>query len=120
MAEKINREVAFMKIVITSDVYAKLDNFKKGWKDEKPVDVLIRVETGNGQAHEQEFSMSEFLEALGFEDADAEIKPCATCGGSGEVSSMENVYPGEPHQANVGTSNCPDCTPEPSNDGGDE
>lgn len=34
---------------------------------------------------------------------------CRTCGGSGEVRSMEQVYPGEPHMADVGTEPCPDC-----------
>lgn len=34
---------------------------------------------------------------------------CETCGGTGEVGTMEQVYPGEPHMANVGTENCPDC-----------
>lgn len=119
MAEKPQREVAFIKMVITKDVYAKLDTFKQGWQDQKPVDVLVRVEVGNGKAHELEFTLSEFLDALGLADADAEIKPCETCGGSSEVSSMESVYPGEPHQADVGTSKCPDCAPEPDNDDGE-
>jgi len=34
---------------------------------------------------------------------------CETCGGTGEVSAMEAVYPGEPHMADVGTQPCPDC-----------
>lgn len=36
---------------------------------------------------------------------------CATCGGTGEVSRMEAVYPGEPHMADVGIGPCPDCRP---------
>lgn len=34
---------------------------------------------------------------------------CETCGGTGEVSAMEAVYPGEPHMADVGSRRCPDC-----------
>lgn len=41
-------------------------------------------------------------------------EPCETCGGEGEVSTMEQVYPGEPHMAPIGTAPCPDCNlPEP-------
>ena len=38
-----------------------------------------------------------------------EEEVCATCGGTGEVSAMERVYPGEPHMADVGSRPCPDC-----------
>lgn len=31
---------------------------------------------------------------------------CPICGGSGEVSIMEAVYPGEPHMAYIGTRQC--------------
>lgn len=34
---------------------------------------------------------------------------CHTCDDTGEVTTMEAVYPGEPHQAPVGTGTCPDC-----------
>lgn len=34
---------------------------------------------------------------------------CRTCGGTGEVSKMEQVYAGEPHMADIGTESCPDC-----------
>ncbi len=34
---------------------------------------------------------------------------CQTCGGSGEVRTMERVYAGEPHMADIGTEKCPDC-----------
>lgn len=34
---------------------------------------------------------------------------CQRCGGTGEVSKMEQVYPGEPHMADIGTETCPDC-----------
>lgn len=40
---------------------------------------------------------------------------CETCGNTGEVRTMEAVYPGEPHMADVGTGPCPDCRP-----GGDD
>jgi hypothetical protein len=43
-----------------------------------------------------------------------------TCGGTGEVTTMETVYPGEPHQAPIGTAPCPDCSPEPDYDDQDE
>lgn len=44
------------------------------------------------------------------QEEDEEV--CETCGGTGEVSSMEAVYPGEPHMADVGTQPCPDCSPQ--------
>lgn len=31
---------------------------------------------------------------------------CALCLGTGEVSTMEPVYPGEPHMADIGTRTC--------------
>ena len=31
---------------------------------------------------------------------------CAHCLGTGEVSSMEQVYPNEPHRADIGTQKC--------------
>lgn len=34
---------------------------------------------------------------------------CETCGGTGEVSVMGYVYPGEPHMADIDTKPCPDC-----------
>lgn len=33
-------------------------------------------------------------------------KLCTYCNGTGEVDSMEQVYPGEPHQAPIGTRKC--------------
>ncbi len=38
---------------------------------------------------------------------------CETCLGEGEVTTMEQVWAGEPHMAPIGTAKCPDCTPEP-------
>ena len=34
---------------------------------------------------------------------------CQTCRGTGEVATMERVYPNEPHMADVGSGPCPDC-----------
>lgn len=115
-AETPKREIAFMKIVITSDVYHKLAQFKENWKGEKATDVLIRVDVGNGKAHEQEYSLDEFLETLGFEDAIAEIKPCATCDGLGELETPAENKGGE--LVGPDTRPCPDC--RPANDDRDE
>ncbi len=35
-----------------------------------------------------------------------EEEVCEHCGGTGEVSVTESVYPGEPHMAMVGTRTC--------------
>lgn len=34
---------------------------------------------------------------------------CDTCFGTGEITTMERVYPNEPHLAPVGSAPCPDC-----------
>lgn len=34
---------------------------------------------------------------------------CRTCKGTGEVPSMEAVYPNEPHTADIGSAPCPSC-----------
>lgn len=34
---------------------------------------------------------------------------CDECGGTGDVSTMEQVYAGEPHMADIGTAPCPKC-----------
>lgn len=36
-------------------------------------------------------------------------KVCDECGGDGTISVMEQVYPGEPHMADVGSRPCPSC-----------
>lgn len=105
------REPTYIKIVISEDVYAKLDEFKKAWKGTEVVDVSVRVQMPGGKAKEVSLTMSEFLEALGLEEADEAIKPCQTCDGTGEVSKMGPVYAGEPHMADVDTEPCPDCRP---------
>jgi len=45
---------------------------------------------------------------------------CAYCLGSGEVSVMEQVYPGEPHMADVGTAKCTCQIQEHDGDGDDD
>ena len=40
----------------------------------------------------------------------AELEVCETCGGTGEVATLDSVYRNEPHQALVGSQPCPDCT----------
>lgn len=40
---------------------------------------------------------------------DQEEKKCETCGGTGFVDKMEQVYAGEPHMAPTGSEPCPDC-----------
>lgn len=43
------------------------------------------------------------------DQTDEEEEVCETCGGSGVVTTMEAVYPNEPHMAPIGEENCPDC-----------
>ena len=51
------------------------------------------------------------------DDSKCPCNRCQTCGGTGEVSKMEAVYPCEPHMADVGTQPCPDCqNSEPDDD----
>lgn len=38
-------------------------------------------------------------------------KVCETCGGYGEVRTMEYVWAGEPHMADIGSAPCPECSP---------
>ncbi len=37
------------------------------------------------------------------------IKVCASCFGTGEVVKGERVYANEPHIADIGVEQCPDC-----------
>lgn len=106
MAEPV-KEAAYLKIVITPDVYSKLDKFKRDLKGADVSDVVVSVAVGNGHAHEQHFSMSEFLEALGLEDADKEIKPCDECGGIGEhVEVSTDEYENGNIMRGVGSAMC--------------
>lgn len=41
---------------------------------------------------------------------------CDECGGQGEVSTQEQVYPGEPHTADIGTRKCHCRISEPDYD----
>jgi hypothetical protein len=101
---------AYMKIVITKDVYAKIADMKEKLKGQHIDDVVVSVQVSDTQAHDVQLSMSDFLDMLGLADANDLIKPCDTCGGSGEVSVMEPVYQGEPHMADTGTASCPECS----------
>lgn len=40
------------------------------------------------------------------EECDVEENVCAYCLGTGEVTTMETVYPGESHVAPIGTETC--------------
>jgi hypothetical protein len=52
------------------------------------------------EIQEDTTSMEEKLEALDEEEV------CELCGGTGEVTTSEQVYPGEPHMADIGTRKC--------------
>lgn len=41
---------------------------------------------------------------------DDDEEECETCGGTGVVTTMERVYPNEPHMAPIGEEPCPDCS----------
>lgn len=45
---------------------------------------------------------------------------CAECGGTGEVTTMEAVYAGEPHMAPIGNAPCPACRPSRDDDYDDQ
>lgn len=45
------------------------------------------------------------LEDIGLEDVD-EDDECDDCGGTGEITTQEQVWAGEPHTAPVGTKKC--------------
>ncbi len=38
-----------------------------------------------------------------------ETTVCEMCEGTGEVSQSAQVYPGEPHTADIETAPCPEC-----------
>lgn len=54
----------------------------------------IKVDTDFDAEHEDECGAEEV---------------CEHCGGEGEVSAMGQVYPGEPHMADIETEPCPFC-----------
>lgn len=43
-------------------------------------------------------------------DAKEEEEVCETCGGTGEITTMERVYANEPIEAPIGSAPCPDCS----------
>lgn len=51
---------------------------------------------------------------------DVEDEVCEFCGGTGEVTTMEQVYPGEPHYAPIGTQRCICQIEEHDGDGEDD
>mgnify|MGYP001596288822 CR=1 FL=1 len=69
---KPEREVAFMKILITRDVYQKMQDFKELWADAPEVkkieEVVIVVQLGEHD-HEIKLTLAQFLDRLGLSDA---------------------------------------------------
>jgi hypothetical protein len=47
------------------------------------------------------------------EDDEEEVNVCPMCLGTGEVTTEEYVYPGEPHTAPIGTRKCLCQLPDP-------
>jgi hypothetical protein len=45
---------------------------------------------------------------------------CQLCAGTGEIITMEYVYPNEPHVAPIGTAPCPECQYPDDEDEDDE
>jgi len=43
---------------------------------------------------------------MGMDFEDEELEVCEYCAGTGEITAMETVYAGEPHQAPTGTQKC--------------
>jgi len=74
--------------------------------DKVPNETMVRVESGCCNA-----PLVDGAQCLncGEEDDFFYEKVCETCGGTGEITTMERVYPNEPHMAPVGTAPCPDC-----------
>jgi hypothetical protein len=69
---KPEREVAFMKIVITRDVYRKMEEFRQVWADApevSKVDEVVVVVQLDGHDHEVKMTLQQFLDRLGLYDA---------------------------------------------------
>lgn len=49
-------------------------------------------------------------------EEEIEDETCSECGGTGEVSIMESVWPNEPYTADVGSQACPSCTLQNNDD----
>lgn len=117
MAEPI-RQPVFLQLEITADVYKKMDEFKAKWPGLSPTEVMVRVHIAEGHSHEMEYTMQEFLEALGFEDAVQDLKPCEVCNGEGKVATDESDGEGHIMQG-VGEADCPHCGLEKVNEDDD-
>lgn len=69
------------------------------------------IKHGNSTFTEVHTDLNEAIVLVTEKFLEAYPPVCRTCGGTGEVSSMERVYANEPHMADVGTQPCPDCHP---------
>lgn len=70
------------------------------------------IKHGNSSFVEVDHDMLVAIENVTERFFEAYPPVCRTCGGTGEVRTMEQVYAGEPHMADVGTGRCPDCNPK--------
>lgn len=87
----------------------KIDNDERTYEDQAQYLRHVAKQLEEGYTKGQDW------ETEGEEETE-----CETCGGTGEVSAMEAVYPGEPHMADVGSRPCPDCKhKEEDYDGGE-
>lgn len=71
---KPKREVAYMKIVITKEVYEKIEKFKEDNKGDDVKEVWVVVQTGENTYQEIGGTMSEFLRMIGLHEADKALK----------------------------------------------
>lgn len=64
-----------MKIVITEDVYQNIANFKKNWEGSgmEVREVIVRVNTPDGNTTEVVADMKDFLKALGLGEAEKKL-----------------------------------------------
>lgn len=92
----------FLHIQLSNDTLEKAQKHLKDFSDAPP-SLEVREVVIQYRGQEVDMTMAEFIEAVGLE------LPCQTCNGTGEVSKMAPVYPGEPHMADVDTGPCPDC-----------
>lgn len=66
---KPQNEPVFLKIHITKDVYEHIEAFKQAWEGENVDEVVVRVDIGDGTAHEIKGTLQEFLTKLGLDAA---------------------------------------------------
>ena len=68
--------------------------------------------------------VADLLEGEPEAEVEDEIEECEFCGGKngehGDISTMERVYPGEPHMADVGSRPCPNSRPARDDDDYDD